>query len=46
MAHPPRVIPEAAQRLSGTHSAGAWEWVPGLRRTAPRCGAPGTTRVR
>ncbi|HKG85087.1 MAG TPA: hypothetical protein VKB16_18315, partial [Beijerinckiaceae bacterium] len=27
----PQVIPEAAKRLSGIHSAGAWRWIPALR---------------
>src|SRR4051812_21368428 len=35
-----RVIPAEAKRRAGIHSAGAREWVPGLR-----CASPGTTRV-
>src|SRR4051812_5336156 len=37
----PPVVPEAAERLSGTHGAGAWEWVPALRFASA-----GTTRKR
>src|SRR3954447_26585613 len=35
---PRAVIPEAAQRLSGTHGAGVWAWIP-ARRCASRPGS-------